>query len=113
MADWVMPAALAQPLPRKVSMNGCLGGLVILFAIMASMIVFLILVIAAAHNASIGACPLALIACAIVGGPALTIGGLYGFYSRREKHVLQWGKAAPATIVGEYEVETRSGRAPR
>jgi hypothetical protein len=54
--------------------------------------------------------PLALIASAVIGVPTLVLGGLYGFYYRREKHVLQWGKAAPAKIIGEHEIETRSGR---
>lgn len=202
MADWVMPAALSQPMPRKVSMNGCLGGLFILFAMMAGMIVSLILVIAAAssHKTSVleqrgveitgnvfsrhivqgknndqtyfidyrfeppelsheavvfegdevqvraslyyaagigdpitviydperpdrsmllatfnaekghSIWPAVWIACAVIGGPALVIGSLFVFRYRREKHVLQWGKAAPAKIIGEYEVQTRYGR---
>jgi len=202
MADWVMPAALAQPMPRKVSMNGCFGGFFILFAMMAGMIVSLILVIsgASAHKtfvlkqrgqeimgnvvseravkeknntysyfidyrfeppelshqavnfegdevkvraslyyaAGIGdpiaviydperpsrsmllasfdamqehsAWPLAWIGCTMIGGPTIVIGVLYGFYYRREKHILQWGKAAPAKIIGEHEIATRSGR---
>ena len=201
MADWVMPAALAQPMPRKVSINGCLGGFFILFAMMAGMILSLILIIAVAsshkmsvleqrgveitgnvfsrhivegknnshayfveyrfeppelsHQAVIfegdevqvsaalyyavrvsgpidviydperparsmllasfnlakahSAWPMVWIASAIIGGPTLVIGGLYGFYYRREKHVLQWGKAAPANIIGEYQIKTRSG----
>jgi hypothetical protein len=202
VADWVMPAVLSQPMPRKVSMEGCLGGFFILFAIMAGMIVSLILVITAAssHKMSVleqrgveitgnvfsehavrgknnsysyfidyrfdppelsgqvvvfegdevqvrasqyyakgigdpiaviydperpdrsmllaafnaerahSALPLALIASAVIGVPMLVLGGLYGFYYQREKHVLQWGKAVPAEIIGEQVIETRSGR---
>jgi hypothetical protein len=53
---------------------------------------------------------LAWIGSAVIGGPTIVIGALYGFYYRREKRVLQWGKAAPAKIIGEHEVATRSGR---
>jgi hypothetical protein len=202
MSDWVMPAALARSTPRKVTTNGCFGSFFVLYGVMTTVIVFLILVIAAAsaHKTSVlkhrgheiighvvsehvvegknnshsyfidyrfeppelthqavnfegdevqvrasqyygaetgdpiaviydperpersmllasfnaeklhGPWPLALIACAIIGGSALILGGLYVFYYRREKRVLQWGKAAQAKIIGEYEVETRSGR---
>jgi len=54
--------------------------------------------------------PVVWIACAVIGGPALALGGFFVFRYRREKHVLQWGKAAPAKITGEYEIDTRSGR---
>jgi len=54
--------------------------------------------------------PVVWIACAVIGGPPLAISGLYVFRYRREKHVLQWGKGAPARIIGEYEIETRTGR---
>jgi hypothetical protein len=45
----------------------------------------------------------------VIGAPPLAIGGLFVFRYRREKHVLQWGKA-PAKIISESEIETRSGR---
>jgi hypothetical protein len=100
-------------MPRNVSMNGCLGGLFILFTMMAGLIVFLILVSATANSHEISVLsmwPMVWIVCAIIGGPTLAIGVLFVFRYRREKHVLQWGKAAPAKIIGEDEIETRSGR---
>jgi hypothetical protein len=53
--------------------------------------------------------PVVWIASAAIGGPILVIGGLYGFSYRREEYVLQWGKAAPAKIIAEHQVKTRSG----
>jgi len=38
---------------------------------------------------------------------------LFYFIYRREKHLLQWGKAAPATIIGKVEYSTKAGRQVR
>src|ERR1700742_5039375 len=55
MSDWVMPAAVARPTPRKVTTNGCFGSFFVLYGVMTTVIVFLILVIAAAsaHKTSV------------------------------------------------------------
>jgi hypothetical protein len=50
MADWVMPAALAQPMPRKVSMNGWSGVAVILIAILVGVTVSLMLAVTAVRS---------------------------------------------------------------